>query len=319
MKALVHDEGLALVELAPPTCEAGEALIAVRLAGVCATDLEVLRGYRDYRGVMGHEMVGEVVECPDDPTWVGRRVAPEINVTCGHCHACRHGCANMCERRSVMGIFGRPGCFAELVALPIANLHVVPDSVDDLAAVFVEPLAAAYRISTQIDVAGLQSVAVLGDGKLGLLIAMAMAERGAPVVLYGRHERKLLLAEGAGIATRRSERGKPRSCDLVVEATGSASGLKDALELVRPRGTLVLKSTFQGAVNLNTNRIVVDEITVLGSRCGPFDVALDALARAAVDPRPLIDATYPLADGVAAIEHARSKGTLKVLLDMRAL
>lgn len=319
MKALVHDDGLALVELAPPTCGSGEALIAVRLAGVCATDLEVLRGYRDYRGVMGHEMVGEVVECPDDPTWVGRRVAPEINVTCGHCRACTQGRANMCERRTVMGIAGQPGCFAEFVALPTANLHAVPDSVDDLAAVFVEPLAAAYRISRQLDVAALQSVAVLGDGKLGLLIAMAMAERGAPVVLYGRHERKLQLAEAAGIATRRSERGQPRSCDLVVEATGSASGLQDALELVRPRGTLVLKSTFQGAVNLDTNRIVVDEITLLGSRCGPFDVALDALSRAAVDPRPLIDAAYPLTDGVVAIEHARSKGTLKVLLDMRAL
>ena len=315
MKALCFDGALSLQEVPPPSPADDEAIVAVRYAGICATDLEVLRGYRAHHGILGHEMVGVVRSCPTAPQWEGRRVAAEITVACGECSTCRRGERAHCERRSVMGILQRPGCFAEQVAVPVRNLHTVPDEVDDRAAAFVEPLAAAFEIATQIDVAG-QPVAVLGDGKLGLLVAMALHHSDARVTLFGRHAHKLAIAESVGIETSRT-RGAARRFPIVVEATGSPQGLSDALALTRPRGTLVLKSTFHDTLALDTNRIVVDEITLLGSRCGPFATAIDALARGAVDPTPLVEATYPLQDGVEAIEHARRKGALKVLLDMQ--
>lgn len=314
MKALCFDGALSLQDVPEPTPAEDEAVVAVRYAGICATDLEVLRGYRAHQGILGHEMVGTVVECPAARQWEGRRVAAEITVACGKCPTCRRGQPGHCERRSVMGILGREGCFAERVAVPVRNLHAIPDTVDDGAAAFTEPLAAAYEIGAQVDVAG-QRVAVLGDGKLGLLVAMALHERDAEVTLLGRHEHKLAIAARAGVATSPSTDVGARSFPIVVEATGSPTGLGDALALVRPRGTLVLKSTFKDTPTLDTNRIVVDEITVLGSRCGPFAAALDAMARGAVDPRPLIEATYPLRDAVEAVEHAGRRGTLKILIE----
>ena len=313
MKALCFDGALSLQDVPDPTPAEDEAIVAVRYAGICATDLEVLRGYRAHQGILGHEMVGTVVECPTARQWEGKRVAAEITVACGECPTCRRGHPGHCERRSVMGILGREGCFAERVAIPVRNLHAIPDEVDDVAAAFTEPLAAAYQISSQIEVRG-QSVAVLGDGKLGLLVAMALHECDAEVTLLGRHEHKLAIAAEAGIATALASEVGTRSFAIVVEATGSPTGLGDALALTRPRGTLVLKSTFEDTPTLDTNRIVVDEITVVGSRCGPFATALDAMARGTVDPRPLVEATYPLRDAVRAVEHAGRRGALKVLL-----
>ena len=312
MKALCFDGALSLRDVPSPTAGEDEAIVAVRYAGICATDLEVLRGYRSHEGVLGHEMVGTVVACAAAPGWEGKRVAAEITVACGACPTCRRGHPGHCERRSVMGIFGRAGCMAERVAVPIRNLHAIPDTVDDRAAAFVEPLAAAYEIASQVDVAG-QRVAVLGDGKLGLLVAMALHRSDAQVTLLGRHDHKLAIAAAAGIAIARGE--DTTSFPIVVEATGSPSGLADALARTRPRGTLVLKSTFKETPALDTNRIVVDEITVLGSRCGPFETAIDAMARGAVDPRPLVEATYPLGDAVAAFEHAARRGALKILVE----
>lgn len=314
MKALCFDGALSLQDVPEPTAAEDEALVAVRYAGICATDLEVLRGYRAHQGILGHEMVGIVVACPGARQWEGKRVAAEITVACGECPTCRRGHPGHCERRSVMGILRREGCFAERVAVPIRNLHAIPDAVDDRAAAFTEPLAAAYEISTRIDVAG-QKVAVLGDGKLGLLVAMALHERGAEVTLLGRHEHKLAIATEAGIAASLATELSAQSFPIVVEATGSPTGLSDALALTRPRGTLVLKSTFEGTPSVDTNRIIVDEITVLGSRCGPFATALDAMARGAVDPHPLVEATYPLHDAIEAVEHAGRRGTLKILIE----
>lgn len=318
MLALVHRDGAALLQVPEPPCQSDEAIVAVRLAGICATDLEVLRGYRDYRGVLGHEMVGQVVRCDADRAWEGRRVVAEINATCGACPACLRNEASHCERRTVMGIAGRDGCFAERVAVPIRCLHAVPDHIDDKAAAFVEPLAAAYEITTQIDVTEGRSVAVVGDGKLGLLVAMALNEHGGVVTAIGRHAHKLALVESLGIETALATDQDRRQFDVVVEATGSPSGLRAALQSVRPRGIVVLKSTFADVPTVDTNRIVVDEITVVGSRCGPFTTALQALAEGVVDPRPLIEAVYPLHDGCAALEHAARRGTLKILLDVGA-
>jgi len=316
MKALAHEDGPVVVDVPEPVCGAEEALVAVRMAGICATDLEVTRGYRAFRGLMGHEMVGEVVECVADPSWVGQRVAAEINVTCGLCDMCARGRGNHCRKRTVMGIHARPGCFAERVALPVRNLHRVPEHVPDQAAVFTEPLAAAYAITTQVDVAAMSSIAVLGDGRLGLLIAMALHECGGDVTLIGRHPHKLAIAEAVGVRVQTVDATDGESFELVVEATGSHGGLARALELVAARGTVVLKSTMHRAPTVDTNRIVVDEIRLLGSRCGPFPTALAALGSGAVDPAPLVDATYPLDRGVEAVAHAARKGTLKILLNI---
>ena len=314
MKALRYDGSPRLVEVAPPRCEPGQAVVAVRMAGICATDLEVLRGYNGFVGTMGHEMVGVVEQCAD-AGWIGRRVAAEITVACGRCDQCTAGRRGHCRQRTVLGIAGRDGCFAERVAVPIVNLHAVPDAVDDRAAVFTEPLAAAYAIAEQVPVAG-QRVAVVGDGKLGLLAALAMAERDAEVTLIGRHDRKLAIAAAVGIRTAREGQLAARSLPIVVEATGHPAGLVAALELVAPRGVLVLKSTFTERPTLDTTRIVVDEIRVVGSRCGPFATALAALAAGRVDPRPLLEGSYPLERGLAALEHAARPGTLKIALEI---
>lgn len=314
MKALVVQAGaVALVSRPRPEPGPGEALVGVRLAGVCSTDLEIVAGYAAHDGVLGHEMVGQVLAHPD-AAWVGRRVAVEINAVCGGCEACRRGDATHCAHRTVMGIRGRDGCLTEAVAMPTANLHALPDEVDDDAAVFVEPLAAAFRIGAQLDLRPDDRIAVVGDGKLGLLVAMALRAEGLAPILFGRHDRKRKLAEATGIATRGADEDLAPHWDVVVDATGSAAGRAAALARVRPRGTLVLKSTVAADGALDLDRIVVDEIRVLGSRCGPFDRAIAALHRGEVDPRPLIDARVPLAQGVDAFTRAATSGTLKVLV-----
>ncbi len=298
-----------------PRPAGGEALVRVLLAGICATDLELFRGYMDFRGVPGHEFVGVVEEGPD-PALTGRRVVGEINVPCGACARCRAGMPRHCATRSVLGIRDRDGAFAEALVLPVANLHPVPDGVPDEAAVFTEPLAAAARILEQVDLAVPGPVVVLGAGRLGLLVAAVLA-RAAPgrVAVVGRHRRGLELARRWGAVATHASRFRPRGeAAVVVEATGSAAGLSTALAAVRPMGTVVLKTTVAGPHRVDLAPVVIDEVRVVGSRCGPFAPALDLLAHGSVDPRPMIDAVLPLDEAVPALERAARPGALKVLL-----
>lgn len=314
MHALVFDGTVALREVPEPTPGPGEALLALRLAGICGTDLELTRGYKGFEGTLGHEFVADVVQCPSDPQWEGRRVVGEINLACGACERCGAGLRTHCATRRVLGILDQPGCFAECFVLPVQNLHAVPNTLSDEHAVLTEPLAAAFRIFEQVPLTPDLRVAVIGDGKLGLLVVMALRARGIPVTAVGRHPHKLALVAGPGVHTT-IEAPPLASFDVVIEATGSRQGLHRALALVRPRGTVVLKSTVHGAVELPTAALVVDEIHLVGSRCGPFDVALAAMAEGRVDPRPLVQARYPLAEAEAALAHAAQPGTLKVLLE----
>jgi len=307
------------------------ALICVRMAGICNTDIELLRGYHHFHGTPGHEFVGEVsaVEGVDSATrdrWLGERVAGEINVTCSAygykpvCEFCRRGLKTHCARRTVLGIVAHDGAFAQYLALPLENLHVVPASVSDEKAVFIEPLAAACQILEQIGVREHSSAGVLGDGKLAQLIGMVLQVAGCRVTLYGKHDSKLRLARRAGLKTRRLRgdagdlKRVKESYRLVVEATGSPTGLTLAQQMTEPRGTLLLKSTFHGAAPVETWPIVVKEITMVGSRCGPFAKAIQLLRSGKVDPTPLISRTFSLPDAPRAVTNAQRPGVLKVLL-----
>ncbi len=293
-----------------------EALVRVTQAGICGTDLEIIQGYASFQGVMGHEFVGVVERCASAPDLVGRRVVGEINVSCGQCVKCRRGLFVHCARRTTLGIHERDGAFADYLTLPAANLHVVPQRVSDDQAIFVEPLAAALQILEQVHVRPSHRVVVIGAGKLGLLIVQALALTGCHLTLIGRHPDKLELAARRGIDTRLSEPLPDLAADIAVEATGSLGGLATARRLLRPRGTIVLKSTYHGMAEIDLIGMVVDEVTVVGSRCGPFAPALRLLAQNIVDVPPLIEARYPLEEGVAALERAGQRGALKVLLEM---
>ncbi|HEV8342222.1 MAG TPA: alcohol dehydrogenase catalytic domain-containing protein, partial [Candidatus Binatia bacterium] len=282
------------------------------LAGICSTDLQIFKGYMGFRGVPGHEFVGEVQEGPED--LVGKRVVGEINFSCGECEFCRRGLGRHCSKRRVMGILDADGTFAEYLAVPVANLHVVPDSVADEEAVFTEPLAAASEILEQIQLNPGDDVLVLGDGKLGMLCAQVVKLTGARVTVLGKHQEKLALVKKTGVRTILLDDWKPRRFDIVVEASGSESGLELALSAVRPRGTLVLKSTIAGNHNVSLAPLVINEVTVVGSRCGLFPPALEALEKRSVAISPLIEKIYPLSEGVEAVAHAGRKGALKVLL-----
>lgn len=316
MRALVLDTSVRLADVPPPQASAGEAIVRVRLAGVCSTDLELVRGYAGFSGILGHELVGDVATC-EDPRWIGARVVAEINATCGRCDACVGGRSSHCLARTVIGIRGRDGAFAELVRVPIANLHRVPDGVSDEAAVFTEPLAAAMRILEQVPMCRGDRVAIVGDGKLGLLVCAALVRHGCEVTVVGRHARKLAIAERFGARTAAPGELEAKSLPWVVEATGAAAGLADAIALVRPGGTLVLKSTIAGDVAIATSGVVVDEITIVGSRCGAFAPAIAALEDRSVDPTPLVDHVVPLAEAPRALELAGTAGVLKVLIDTR--
>ncbi|MCL6648369.1 MAG: alcohol dehydrogenase catalytic domain-containing protein [Chloroflexi bacterium] len=314
MRAVVFDGTLRLDPDYPdPVPEEGEALVRVRLAGICNTDLEIARGYLNYRGVLGHEFVGEVVAAPDH-AWVGCRVVGEINAPCRHCATCQQGNGNHCPQRTVLGIVGRDGTFADLLRLPLANLHRLPDSLSDEEAVFVEPLAAAFAILERVTVRPSDRVVVLGDGKLGQLVARVLQGVGAHLTAVGRHPAKLERLRAAGIAACQRDELPPERADVVVDCTGSAAGFLDALQLTRPRGTLVLKSTVAASLSLNLAPLVVDEITVVGSRCGPFAPAIRALATRRVDVRPLLSAVYPLTEALPALAKAAQPGVLKVAL-----
>ncbi len=300
-------------DLPHPLPPAGEALVRVRLAGVCATDLELVRGYYPYTGIPGHEFVGEIVSAPD-ASRVGQRVVGEINAVCGECDTCRHGRQSHCERRTVLGIVNRNGAFAEYLTLPLVNLHPVPENVPDEAAVFTEPLAAALEISQQVHIRPDDRVLLVGAGRLGQLIAQTLALRGCDLYVLARHPNQIALLNSRNIHTLSEDEVPTRKMDVVIEATGSPSGFEIARRAVRPRGTLVLKSTYAGNLEVNFSAVVVDEITLVGSRCGPFPPALKLLETGSVDPTPLIEARYPLEQGVTAFEHAARPGVLKVLV-----
>jgi len=295
----------------PPT---GEALIRVLRAGICNTDLELTRGYYPFTGILGHEFVGVVERGAD--AWRGRRVVGEINAVCGTCQACRHGRRTHCERRTVLGIVSRHGAFAQFLTLPIENLHVVPDQVSTDAATFTEPLAAALEIQEQVQVRAGDRVLVVGDGKLGQLVAQTLALTGCKLLVVGRHPAKLALLAARGIATGASDAVPPVAFDLAVECTGNPEGVAIAQQALRPRGTLVMKSTYAGRLTLDAAGVVVNELTLVGSRCGPFPPALGLLAERRVAVEPLVHARYPLGGALEAFEHAERPGVLKVVLEM---
>jgi threonine dehydrogenase-like Zn-dependent dehydrogenase len=302
-------------DLPEPEPPPGEARVRVVRAGVCNTDLEMVRGYFAYVGVPGHEFVGVVDAAPAHESWVGKRVVGEINASCRTCETCRAGRPTHCPSRTVLGILKRNGAHAQSLLLPIANLHEVPDRVADDDAVFTEPLAAALQIQEQITVGPGDRVVVVGSGKLGNLVAQTLALTGCDLVTVGRHPATLAPLAQRGIRTASVDALAPGQADVVVECTGNPEGFALARQAVRPRGTIVLKSTYHGDLALNVAMIVVDEITLVGSRCGPFAPALDLLSRGGVDVRPLLAARYPLSEAPAAYEHAARPGTLKVLID----
>ena len=293
----------------------GEALVRVLLAGICGTDLELVKGYYPYAGVPGHEFVGRVESCPDAPEWVGRRVVGEINAACEDCRACRANRRSHCERRSVLGILARNGSFAEFLTLPARNLHAVPDELADDVAVFTEPAAAALRVLEQVQVGPGQSVLVVGDGRLGTLVAQALLGTGCDLLVVGRHPAKLERLAARGIRTGLADSLPARAVDLAVECTGNFDGFGLARGALRPGGTLVLKSTYHGESRLDLSALVVDEITLLGSRCGPFAPALAALRSGRIDVTGLVDARYPLTRALEGFEHAARPGVMKVLLE----
>jgi len=318
MKALIFDGQARLAsDLSLPEPAPGEVRVRMILAGICNTDLEIVRGYAGFQGVLGHEFVG-VVDQAEDQDLVGRRVVGEINIGCGSCRFCRAGVPEHCLSRLALGIRGRDGALAEFFCLPAANLLVVPDSVPDRAAVFAEPLAAACSVLERVHVRPADRVLVLGDGKLGLLTAQVLALTGCDLTAVGRHEENLAILAARGIDTRLAGAvaGDPPGAlaDVVVDCTGRPSGFQAAQRLVRPRGTIVLKSTYYGPIEADLSQFVVDEIRLVGSRCGPMDAALRLLAGQRVDVASLIRAEYSIDDAVAALEHAARPGALKVLV-----
>jgi threonine dehydrogenase-like Zn-dependent dehydrogenase len=323
LKAIVFDGELRAVRDHPaPEALANEALVKVLLAGICDTDLEITRGYMGFRGVLGHEFVG-VVEKARDRHLIGQRVVGEINCGCGLCGYCLAGLRSHCPGRKVLGISGKDGALAEYLSLPLENLHTVPENVPDEEAVFTEPLAAAFEITEQVHVRPTDRVLVMGDGKLGLLAAMVLGLSSNDVSLLGKHEHKLGIARARNIKTMLlgdlplGDLKKRKIYDTVVEATGSAGGLELAMGLVKPRGNIVLKSTVAEGKEMNLAPLVIDEVTVTGSRCGPFGPALGALARGLVEVRPLITGIFPFERAEEAFKKAGQRGSLKVLVDFR--
>lgn len=314
MKALwLEDQTLSVQDIEKPVAP-DEAVVRVRLSGVCGTDLELVRGYYPFTGVIGHEFVGEVVSAPD-AGWIGARVVGEINAACGHCEACRNARPTHCENRTVLGIAGRDGVHAEYTTLPLENLHRVPDSVTDDQAVFTEPLAAAVEILQQVHVLPTDRILLVGAGRLGQLCAQVLALTGARLHVVARHEHQRALLAARGITCITAEDVEPRRYDIVVEATGSPSGFELAHAAVRPRGTFVLKSTYRGEISVALAPFVVDEITIVGSRCGPFAPALRMLERGDVDVTPLIGERFRLENALDAMEAAGRPGMMKVLIE----
>ncbi|NLN70345.1 MAG: alcohol dehydrogenase catalytic domain-containing protein [Chloroflexi bacterium] len=301
-------------DLPVPAPQAGEALIKTRLAGICATDLEMTRGYYPFTGVPGHEFVGEVVEAPGFEDWVGQRVVGEINLVCGICRACRAGRGHHCEERRVLGLLGKDGVLADYFTLPIENLHPVPETLPDEAAVFTELLAAALEVEQQVHIQPDMKALVVGAGRLGLLIAQVLKLNGCDLAVLVRRQAQVQLLARWGIPAVDERTLTKGAADLVVEATGSPAGFALAREALRPAGTLILKSAFAGDMRVNLSKLVVDEIRLVGSRCGPFASALRLLTAGLVDTASLVSRRYTLAQGVQAFEQAAAHGVLKVLV-----
>lgn len=320
MRAIVFDNGLKLEKnYAMPTPKKGEALIKVTTIGICNTDYEITKGYMGYKGILGHEFTGVVIEINDgDKSLLNKRVVGEINCGCGECEWCHQGLERHCPNRSTLGIWQREGCFAEYVCLPVKNLLEIPENVSDEEAVFVEPLAAALEILEQIHIPPYKKVAVLGDGKLGLMIALALNAAGLDIVLIGKHENKLEIAKKQGVKTKLlSDVEIKKEYDFVVEATGSISGFETSLALTKPRGTLVLKSTIAASKEFNFAPVVVDEITIVGSRCGQFAPALRLLESKRIDVNPLITDIFELDDSLDAFEKNKDKSSIKVIVRVK--
>ena len=296
-----------------PALADGECIVRVHLAGICSTDLHITRGYMNFSGVLGHEMVGTVEQGPDE--WLGRRVACEINCVCSQCDMCQAGLSNHCRKRTVLGIDRRDGCFADYVAVPHRNCHAIPDSISDEEAVFVEPLAAAWQVVKQVPLETRTRVAVIGSGKLGLLVAQVIKLRGCPLEMVGRNPNTLSACEKRGIrATHINEVVFRNDRDVVVECSGSPEGMAIALQMVRPRGTIVLKSTYAGTAQLDLAPAVIHEVSIIGSRCGPFAEAINSLDRKEIEVRPLISRTLPIQRAIEAFKAAQDPGNIKVLL-----
>ena len=304
MKALVLDSGSLSLRDVPLRGPTRECRIRVGLAGICGTDLQLVQGYAGFSGTPGHEFVGTVESAPDaDRAWVGKRVVSEINVGCGRCGWCKQGIREHCDHRTVVGIRDHSGAFAEFVSVPAQNLHPIPDAMDDETAVFVEPTAAACRILEQLEIHRNSRLAVLGDGRMGLLTAQVLKTAAEDVTLLGKHEEKLEIGRSLGLNGQRT--APTGSFDIVVDVTGRPDGLKRAIELVRPRGTVVMKSTFHGEAPIASAPIVVNEVTLVGSRCGPFARGIEMLASGAVRVKPLVTRVTSLDDYESAFAEAR--------------
>lgn len=314
MQAVYLEGGKITVRDVPvPERPPGFALIRILKAGICNTDLELQRGYYAFAGIPGHEFTGEVVEA-DTPEWIRARVAGEINLACGNCDWCKRGLGRHCPARTVLGIVNHPGAFAEYILLPERNLHRIPDDISSDRAVFIEPLAAACEILDQVHIEPGTKVAVLGDGKLGLLITQVLQQHGAQVVQYGRHAEKLQIAAAAGVETYTGEDRPRKEFKCVVDSTGSPKGLREAISMVQPRGTVILKSTIHGEVAVDTAPVIVDEVTLVGSRCGRFEPAIELLRQKRVDVTAMLSAEFPLERAPDAFAEAAKRGVLKVLL-----
>lgn len=314
MRALVFNKELIYRDNYPsPEPGEGEALIRVTHAGICNTDLEIIKGYMNFTGVPGHEFVG-VVESPLSEELCGRRVTGEINLSCGDCHYCRNNMRNHCAERSVLGIHNKDGVFAEYITLPVRNLHLIPDSVSDEEAVFTEPLAAAYEILEQVNITSDDSVCILGDGKLGLLVGQVLSFTGCRLILLGKHEKKLTVFEKKGIRTGYADNMKEREFDIVVDCSGSQAGTDTALSIVRPGGRVILKTTLADRRSVDLNSVVIHELTLTGSRCGPFPPAIKAIEDGKVDVTCLVSGLFCLEDGVKAFDYASRKDVLKVII-----
>ena len=314
MKAVIlKDKNISVEDVPIPMPEEGEALLKVIKAGICNTDLELMKGYMDFEGILGHEFMGRVVESPEKE-WLGKRVVGEINIPCGCCEICSENDPKHCPSRKVLGIHQKDGVFAEFVAVPLDNLFTLPSMVSDREAIFVEPLAAAIAIFDQIQVDQKDEVLVLGDGKLGLLVAQVMQTRSANIFCVGHHPRKLSLLQNRGIQTTQSVQEWDRKFDLVVEATGSSEGIEEALCFVKPKGKIIAKSTFHGRAKIDVSTLVVNEIQLIGSRCGSFNKTLEFLKRESVELEEMVDADFPLADAERAFDRAEDPEVIKVLI-----
>ncbi len=314
MRALVYNNNLQYKTDYPvPVISENDALIRVTHAGICNTDLEITRGYMGFQGVLGHEFVGIVEECRNEDL-KGKRVVGEINVPCGKCQYCKTMMMNHCPDRSVLGILKRDGAFAEYTSLPMDRLHVIPDRVSDEEAVFVEPLAAAYEILEQVDISPEDKVCVLGDGKLGLLISQVLSLTGCNLTVVGNHSEKLSVLDELGIKTRLRSSFRDNGFDIVVDCTGSSSGIKAALQIVKAKGKVVLKTTISKKGVIDTNAIVIKELELIGSRCGPFGRAIESIESRNIDLYSLISREFSIEEGIRAFQYASKKDTMKVIL-----